>query len=63
MIIIDCKNRKIEACLKKYRQKVDRIGTLNELKDRKNFEKPSVKRRRTVLSAKYKNKKYGNPEL
>ena len=57
MIIINCINRKIESCLKEYRQKVDRIGTVKELRDRQVFDKPSIKRRKKLILAKYKNKK------
>jgi small subunit ribosomal protein S21 len=63
VIIINCKNRKIESALKEYRQKVDRIGTIHELRERQTFEKPSVKKRRILKSAKYRNKKYGSAEL
>ena len=56
MIIVLCKGNKIEAALKKYRQKVDRIGQLAELRSRKEFEKPSVKKRKVKKDAKYKNR-------
>ena len=55
MIIIQCKGNRIENALKKYRQKVDKIGQLAELRSRKEFEKPSVKQRRVKQKAKYKN--------
>lgn len=55
MIIIQCKGSRIENALKKYRQKVDKIGQLAELRSRKEFEKPSVKQRRVKQKAKYKN--------
>jgi small subunit ribosomal protein S21 len=57
MIIIKCSGKKIEWVLKKYRQKVDQIGQINELKSRKEFEKPSVKKRKQTSRAKYNNKK------
>ena len=60
MIIIKCENKKIEGCLKQYRQKVDRIGQLEELRERKTFEKPSQKKRKQKNFAKYREKKYGN---
>lgn len=63
MIIIDCKNKKIEACLKVYRQKVEKIKQVQELRERQTFEKPSVRRRREKLSAKYRNLKNGNTQL
>jgi small subunit ribosomal protein S21 len=63
VIIVNCKNRKIESALKEYRQKADRIGIVRELRDRQTFEKPSVKRRKMITSAKYRNQKYGNNEF
>ena len=56
MIIVSCKGNKIEAALKKYRHQVDRIRQLSELRSRKEFEKPSVKKRKVKAYAKYKNK-------
>lgn len=63
MIIIDCKNQKIESCLKKYRQKAERIGQVKELRSRQRYEKPSVKKRDLILKAKYKTAKYGDSQL
>ncbi len=62
MIIIQCKGNKIESALKKYRQKIDKVGQLSELRSRKEFEKPSVKKRKINQKAKYKTK-YGNIEF
>jgi small subunit ribosomal protein S21 len=55
MIIVPCKGNKIEAALKKYRRKVDMTGQLTELRSRKEFEKPSVKKRKVKKDAKYRN--------
>ena len=63
MIIINCENRKLETCLKQYRQKLDRVSQADELKKRKTFEKPSEKRRRVKLVAKYRLKMNGNPKV
>ena len=61
MIIIDLqKYKSIEHDLKVYKQKHNKIGTVQELRDRQVFTKPSVKRRKEVLNAKYKQQKYGN---
>ena len=60
MVKIECRGKKIEACLKQYRQKLERIGQLDELKERKTFEKPSVRRRKTKLVAKYRTRKDGS---
>lgn len=56
MIIIEVGNRKIEHILKEYRQKVDKIGIVKELKDRKRFKKKSLQRREEINRAKYRNK-------
>ncbi len=61
MIIIDLqKYKSIEHALKVYKQKHNKIGTVQELRDRQTFTKPSIKRRKEVLNAIYKQKKYGN---
>jgi small subunit ribosomal protein S21 len=57
MIIIPCKGNKIETALKKYRQKIDKLGQINELRSRKEFEKPSVSKRKVKQKAKYLNRK------
>jgi small subunit ribosomal protein S21 len=56
MIIIEVGNRKIEYILKEYRQKVDKVGIVKELKDRKRFKKKSLQRREEIDRAKYRNK-------
>jgi small subunit ribosomal protein S21 len=56
MLIIECKGKKIEWVLKKYRQRVDATGQLDELSQRKEFEKPSVKKRKLKQRAQYKSK-------
>ena len=61
MIIIDLqKYKSIEHALKVYKQKHNKIGTVQELRDRQVFTKPSVKRRKEELNAKYNQQKYGN---
>ena len=55
MIIIDTqKYKSIEQALKVYKQKHNKIGVVQELRDRQYFEKPSVKRRTEILKAVYK---------
>jgi small subunit ribosomal protein S21 len=56
MIIIQIGNKKIEYALKEYRQRVDKLSTIKELKERKTFKKKSVKRREEINRAKYKNR-------
>jgi len=61
MLIIDVKDgESIDRALKKYKRKFERSGTLRELRRRKHFTKPSVKRRTEVLKAIYKNQMYGD---
>lgn len=62
MIIIECKGKRIESILKAYRQKVDKTGQLAELKSRKEFKKPSARKRKIKQRAQY-NSKYNNVKL
>jgi len=51
MLIIDVKDM--------YKRKFIKTGTLKELRRRKEFVKPSVRRRAEMLKAAYKLKNYG----
>lgn len=54
MIIIDVKKHKsIEGALKAYKGKFQKMGIVNELRERSEFTKPSVRRREEVKKAKY----------
>lgn len=54
MIIVDVqKYKSIEQALKIYKQKHNKIGVVQELRDRQTFTKPSIKRRTEILKAKY----------
>ena len=56
MIIIEThKYKSIEQALKVYKQKHNKIGIVKELRERQEFEKPSVKNRTKLLKAKYIN--------
>lgn len=58
MIIIDVKKTGgIEKALKQYKYKVFKTNIHNELRERQEFVKDSVKNRQTKLKAKYKQKK------
>ena len=58
MIIINIKdNESIDRALKRYKRKHRNIGVIRELRRRKQFTKPSVKRRTEVLKAIYKQEK------
>ena len=54
MIIIDLtKERSIESALRTYKQKVQKTKQIQKLRERQQFEKPSVTRRKEVLKAVY----------
>ena len=54
MLIVAVKdNESIDKALKKFKKKFERTGVVRELRDRKNFEKPSVTRRQEIIKAKY----------
>lgn len=59
MLIINVKEgESIDRALKRYKSKHRRVKVINELRSRKHFTKPSVKRRFEVLKAKYIQDKY-----
>ena len=43
----------IDRALKRFKRKFDRTGTMRALRDRKQFTKPSVVRRREIQKAAY----------
>jgi small subunit ribosomal protein S21 len=54
MIIVPVKDgENIERALKKFKRKFDKTGTTRELRNRKTFEKPSVKKRTALKKAIY----------
>jgi len=50
------KYKSLDQALKAYKQKHNKIGIVKELRDRQEFEKPSVTRRKEKLKAVYKEK-------
>lgn len=55
MLIIDSKDcENIDKALKKYKKKFEKSRTLNQLRERQAFTKPSVKNRTQTLKAIYK---------
>ncbi|MBS1783066.1 MAG: 30S ribosomal protein S21 [Bacteroidetes bacterium] len=55
MLIIDSKDcENIDKALKKYKKKYEKSRTLNQLRARQAFTKPSVRRRTEVLKAVYR---------
>lgn len=58
MLIIEIKDgESIDRALKRYKRKHRETRVMKELRKRKEFVKPSVKRRAEILSAIYKEKK------
>jgi small subunit ribosomal protein S21 len=54
MIIIDVtKERSIETALRTYKNKVQRTKQIQKLRERQEFVKPSVTKRKEVLKARY----------
>jgi small subunit ribosomal protein S21 len=55
MIIIDVKdNETVDKALKRFKKKFEKTGVLKELRYRQAFEKPSIKRRQTIIRAVYR---------
>ena len=55
MLIIDSKDcENIDKALKKYKKKYEKARILNQLRDRQSFTKPSIRRRKEVLKAVYR---------
>ena len=54
MLIIPIKDgENIDRALKRFKRKFDRTGTKTQLRERKQFTKPSVKRRAQIQKAQY----------
>jgi hypothetical protein len=54
MIIVPVKDgENIERALKRFKRKFEKTGAIRELRARKNFEKPSVKKRAQMQKAIY----------
>jgi len=55
MIIVQLKEgENVERALKKFKRKFEKTGTVRELRSRRQFEKPSVKRRDQIKRAIYR---------
>lgn len=55
MLIIDSKDcENIDKALKKYKKKFEKSRTLNQLRRRQSFTKPSILKREEVLKAAYR---------
>jgi small subunit ribosomal protein S21 len=54
MLIIPVKEgESIDRALKRFKRKFDQTKMMRQVRDRKQFTKPSVKRRQQILKAKY----------
>lgn len=53
MIIIEVKDGKIDRALKQFKRKFKQTGIVKELRERQQFTKASVKKRKQKLKAKY----------
>lgn len=59
MIIINVKDEEsIDRALRRYKRKHRDVGIMKELRRRKEFIKPSVKRRNEILNAAYRIRKF-----
>jgi small subunit ribosomal protein S21 len=59
MLVITVKEEEsIDRALKRYKRKVQSTRLIKEVRNRKHFEKPSVKRRNEILNASYREKYY-----
>jgi len=59
MLVVNLKDGvNLEKALKELKKKVTRTKMLSELRDRKEFTKPSVRRRSVIKKAKYIQKKF-----
>lgn len=55
MLLINLKeNDTIDKALKKYKKKFEKTGVVKELRERQQYIKPSVKRRKQLIKARYK---------
>lgn len=60
MLIVQTKDKNIESALRLLKAKVQKTKMVQELRDRQEYVKPSVKRRSEILKAIYVQKKRGN---
>ena len=60
LIIKNERGENIERMLKRYKRKFDRTKVLRQLRDNKEFIKPSIKKRKQKIKAIYVQKKFGD---
>ncbi len=57
MLIVEVKNEKgLESALRTYKQKVQKVKQIQKLREREEYVKPSVKKRKEKLKAVYSEK-------
>lgn len=55
MLIIEIRDgENIDRALKRYKRKFQNAGVMKELRERREFTKPSIKRRNEILKAQYR---------
>ena len=62
MLLVEVGKGGIEVALKKLKRKVEKTKMIKEVRARKEFTKPTQKRRAEQGRAEYVSKKYGNNE-
>ena len=62
LIINDKHSENIERALKRYKRKFQNAGVMKELRRRKEYVKPSIRRRHELLKAAYRLKKQNMQE-
>ncbi len=60
MIIIKGEGKRIDYMIKEYRKKLSRVGTVSELRNRKEYKKKTTRKRENLKKAIYKNKLNGS---
>jgi small subunit ribosomal protein S21 len=61
MLLISVKeNETIDKALKRYKKKFEKVKIMKQLRDRQQFTKPSVKRRKEIIKARYKEQVLNN---
>ncbi|MDD5504518.1 MAG: 30S ribosomal protein S21 [Candidatus Omnitrophica bacterium] len=51
-------NEPLERALRRFKKKIEREGIIREVKSRKHYEKPSVKKRRKIREARKKKRRF-----
>jgi small subunit ribosomal protein S21 len=60
MIVVNVSNEPLDKALKRYKKKFDKIGIVKAFRAKMQYQKKSLNRRKQLLKAIYKQKKFGN---